>query len=319
MAGAGWLAQDQLAAKWHGSARQGAQPDGALGANPVVVQIDQHGLRPVRPAGRPGAGQIARDRRVAQHRRHRQDPAEDGGVSEADLEGADAAERGTGNRPAAPVRPGQVALVDDRHHLLGDERAIGGTLGIRSTRPSHRHQIVVAKAIIGGDADNDRRRQQAGLHRVVQLAIEPPAAIPALAPGEVQGNRRRQLRRQRIPVEQILAVVEIDDRIATLIAAIAGRQVDQEPLLASECSRLERQAVEPLGRCGAIRRNRRRAIHAARQQTGCRQASPAQPNGAAPDHAGLPSCAAEPPFYSAPLARATRDRAAPPSPSRVKE
>ena len=114
------------------------------------------------------------------------------------------------------------------YHSLNDKLAVLGAVAFRRSVPRHGHQVATAQPVVGGDADYDERRQATARHRAVELRIQTPAAVPAFPHGDLGRERRIELRRKRIPVEQVLTVVEVEDRVATgRLATVARRQVDQ--------------------------------------------------------------------------------------------
>ena len=181
-------------------------------------------------------------------------------MREADRQRADPAERGAADAAAAPVGHEAVARLGRRDHVARDEVAIGRAAGLVGAGPRHRGEIAAAHAVVRGDADHDERRQLPRGERLVELTVEAPAAVPGLASCDLQRERRVEVGRRWVPLEQVVAVVEVERGVAAPgRAVVAWRQVDQHLLRALERRRRQREALEAVRGVGTIGGGRRRA------------------------------------------------------------
>ena len=137
-------------------------------------------------------------------------------MAEADLQGADATQRRAADTPAASLGDAAIPTVHRRYHGLDDELAVLGAAAFRRAVPRHGDQVAAAQAVVGGNADHDERRQAAVRHCAVELRIQTPAAVPAFPHGDLGRERRIELGGKRVPVEQVVTVVEVEDRVAAV-------------------------------------------------------------------------------------------------------
>lgn len=280
---------DHLAAGDRRHRRQPLEP-GAVGPpGRVIVEVDDEARRTGTRLP-PGPSEKGADRRLAQHRRQGQDEAEPVAMAEPDLQRADRTQRRPGDDPAVAVGQRAVAPLDQAQHGIGDELAVDGAEALARALPRHRHEVAAAPAIVRGDAGDEHRRQAAGGGGRVEPGLEPPAAVPALAPRDLGGERRIEPGDARIPVEQVLPVMRDQQRVAPRCAAvIAGRQIDEDPLGHPQLRRRQQEALEAVRRVRAAgsggcrpqqhaqrhrcRRHRRRRAHPAAAAASSRRCS----------------------------------------------
>ena len=124
---------------------------------------------------------------------------------------------------AAPLRfpCDAIARLDERDHLVHQERRIARALRVRLGRAEESIDPgkVLAEALVPAgvvDADDDDRRDAAGRGQLPHGLVHAPLAA---------GERRRRR------VEQVLAVVQVERRIsplAVLGCVVAGREQDAQ-------------------------------------------------------------------------------------------
>ena len=171
--------------------------------------------------------------------------------------------------PAAAPGQGPEARVDRRDDGQGDEVGVLRAARLRGAIPGDGRQVAAAHAVVGGGADHDHRRQGALGLRPIEPGIQAPAAVPVFARADLRGQRRVEAGGRRVPVEQILAVVEVEDGVAPPVRAIvAGRQIDEDPLRALERRCGQGEALEAVRGGRAVARQRDGRGRAAGRQAG---------------------------------------------------
>ena len=127
---------------------------------------------------------------------------------------------------------------------MRDEIAVLRASAFPRTGPGDGDEIATAHAV-GGDADDDQRRHAPLRNRSIELSVETPTAVPPLARRDLRREGWLKARGRWSPVEQVVAVVELERGAAPRRrAVVAGRQLDQDPLSAFQRGREHLKSLE---------------------------------------------------------------------------